>query len=149
MAEFKPGHYTIPGGHVDSGEDFETAAKRELLEESGIKSDNVVEVGKYENEDVCIHYFRSDVVNVEPVLQEEEIWSYEWVDTKELEKYKMMDNMRDNIVKILFPFKHQIITINKSFESGVISENQRDFLLENVLEKAKNKTNPKNRGAKK
>ena len=73
LAEFKPGHYTIPGGHVDSGEDFETAAKRELLEESGIKSDNITEVGKYENEDVCIHYFRSDVVNVEPVLQEEEI----------------------------------------------------------------------------
>ena len=137
LAEFKPGHYTIPGGHVDSGEDFETAAKRELLEESGIKLENVIEVGKYENEDVCIHYFRSDVVNVEPVLQEEEIWSYEWVDPKELEKYKMMDNMRDNIVKILFPIKHQIITINKSFESGVISENQRDFLLENVLEKAK------------
>ena len=37
LAEFKPGHYTIPGGHVDLEEDFETAAKRELLEEAGIK----------------------------------------------------------------------------------------------------------------
>lgn len=139
LAEFKPGHYTIPGGHVDPGEDFETAAKRELLEESGIKSGNIAEVGKYENEDVCIHYFLSNVNNVEPILQEEEIWSYEWADPKELEKYKMMDNMRDNIVKILFPVKHQIITINKSFESGVISEEQKDALLDVVLEKAKSK----------
>ena len=107
-----------------------------MLEESGIKSDNVTEVGKYENEDVCIHYFRSDVVNVEPVLQEEEIWSYEWVDPKELEKYKMMDNMRDNIVKILFPIKCQIINIKKFFESGLISEEQKDILLDVVLEKA-------------
>jgi hypothetical protein len=113
------------------------AASRELLEESGIKLENVIEVGKYENEDVCIHYFRSDVVNIEPVLQEEEIWSYEWVDPKELEKYKMMDNMRDNIVKILFPVKHQIITINKSFASGLINEEQKSHLIDVVLEKAR------------
>lgn len=137
VVDFKSGHYTIPGGHVDPGEDFETAAKRELLEEAGIKSEDVIEIGKYENEEVCIHYFRSDVVNIEPLLQEEEIWSYEWVDPKELDKYLMMDNMRDNIVKILFPVKHQIITIKKSFESGVINEDQRNLLLDNILEKAK------------
>lgn len=137
VVDFKPGHYTIPGGHVDPGEAFETAAKRELLEEAGIKSENVIEVGDYENEDVCIHYFRSDVINVEPLLQEEEIWSYEWVDPKELDKYLMMENMRDNINKILYPFKHQVNKINKSFESGLINDKQRDMLLSNVIEKAK------------
>lgn len=139
LDESKPGYYTIPGGHVDSGEDFETAAKRELLEEAGIKSENVTEVGKYEDDKVCIHYFRSDVVNVEPVLQEEEVWSYEWVDPKEIDKYKLPFNMGENITKILYPIKHQIINIKKSFENGLINEEQKDVLLDVVLEKAKSK----------
>lgn len=137
IVDFNPGYYTLPGGHVDQGEDFEIAAKRELLEEAGIKSEEVTEIGEYENEDVCIHYFRSDVKDTEPVLQEEEIWSYEWCDPKELDKYLMMDNMRDNIVKMMFPVKHQIITIKKSLENGLINEKVYDVLIGNILEKAK------------
>jgi len=141
IVDFNPGYYTLPGGHVDQGEDFETAAKRELLEEAGIKSEEVVEIGEYENEDVCIHYFRSDIKDTEPVLQEEEIWSYEWCDPKELDKYLMMDNMRDNIIKMLFPVKHQIITIKKSLESRLINEKVYEALIGNILEKAKIKYN--------
>lgn len=33
--------WTCPGGHVDKGEDLELAAKREVLEETGIKLDNL------------------------------------------------------------------------------------------------------------
>lgn len=61
----KPGHFTIPGGHVDPGEDCETAAKRELEEEAGIKVKDVYQVGEYEDDKVHIKYYRSDVENVE------------------------------------------------------------------------------------
>ena len=41
----------FPGGLVDEGEDFKTAAKRELLEETGYYSDELIELGSYYPED--------------------------------------------------------------------------------------------------
>ncbi|MDD5690029.1 MAG: NUDIX domain-containing protein, partial [Caldisericia bacterium] len=133
----KPGYYTIPGGHVDLGEDCETAAKRELEEEAGIKVKDVYQVGEYEDDKVHIKYYRSDVENVEPVLQEEEIWSYEWVLPKDLKNYQLLFNMGENLQKILNPNLHYITKIKKSFEDGLINERQRDVLLKNVIEKAR------------
>ena len=41
----------FPGGLVDAGEDFKTAAKRELEEETGYYSDELIELGSYYPED--------------------------------------------------------------------------------------------------
>ena len=38
--------WELPGGAVDEGEEPITAAKRELLEETGYSSDNIIEIGK-------------------------------------------------------------------------------------------------------
>lgn len=132
-----PGYYTVPGGHVDLGEDFEIAAKRELQEEAGIKIEEVIKVGEYEDEKCRIEYFQSHVENIEPVLQEEEIWSYEWVEPKDIKNYKLPFNMGENLMKILFPFREQIIQIKKSFEIGTINVKTRDNLIGVVIEKAK------------
>ena len=59
-----PGMYVLPGGHVDAGEDHRTAAIRELQEESGLTPDEDTQfekVGEYEDDKVCIEYFRSNV----------------------------------------------------------------------------------------
>ena len=39
--------WTFPGGGVDSNESFEKAAKRELEEEVGIKTESLIEMGEY------------------------------------------------------------------------------------------------------
>jgi ADP-ribose pyrophosphatase YjhB (NUDIX family) len=41
------GEYALPGGHVDPGEDYEQAARRELREEAGIVADELQEIGSF------------------------------------------------------------------------------------------------------
>lgn len=41
------GKYALPGGHVDPGEDYEDAARRELREEANIVADNLQEIGSF------------------------------------------------------------------------------------------------------
>lgn len=121
-----PGMYTIPGGHVDAGEDHRTAAIRELQEESGLtpdKDSQFTKVGEYEDDKVCIEYFLSYVDNDSDTLclQSEEAWQYEWVESKELDKYEFPLNMKQNIQKILYPNKEVIVKLGKAFKNGKIT----------------------------
>lgn len=106
-----PGMWVIPGGHIDLGEEPETAAKRELYEEAGIEAEKPEQVGEYEDNKVHIRYFESHVGDKEPVLQQEEQWGYEWVSVDDLQDYPMPMNMCENILKIVRPFKLQVIKI--------------------------------------
>lgn len=124
-----PGMYTIPGGHVDAGEDHRTAAIRELQEESGLtpdKDSQFTKVGEYEDDKVCIEYFLSYVDNDSDTLclQSEEAWQYEWVESKELDKYEFPLNMKQNIQKILFPQKEVIQKLGKALRNKEITKSQ-------------------------
>lgn len=82
------GYCCIPGGHVDPGEDFKTAALRELMEETNIvptKGDILEDYGEYKTKDAHIHYFCLRCKN-HPVVaaQALEHCAYEWVDYGEL-----------------------------------------------------------------
>ena len=99
--------WCIPGGHVDEGEDFRTAAQRELFEETGIDvpEDTLMEVGVAKTKNAEIHYFMGHVDDESPAFVvvdgEEEIGSM-WIDpVTELEDYDFIFDMKDNIKKIL------------------------------------------------
>lgn len=82
------GYCCIPGGHVDPGEDFKTAALRELMEETNIvptKDDIFSDYGEYKTKDAHIHYFCLQCKS-RPVVAAQAIehCAFEWVEYGEL-----------------------------------------------------------------
>lgn len=122
--------WCIPGGHVDEGEDFRTAAQRELFEETGIDvpEDMLMEVGVAKTKNAEIHYFMGHVDDESPAFVvvdgEEEIGSM-WIDpATELEDYDFIFDMKDNIKKILGleVRPNPVEIVMKAFQEGKVTE---------------------------
>lgn len=122
--------WCIPGGHVDEGEDFRTAAQRELFEETGIDvpEDTLMEVGVAKTKNAEIHYFMGHVDDESPAFVvvdgEEEIGSM-WIDpVTELEDYDFIFDMKDNIKKILGleVRPNPVEIVMKAFQEGKVTE---------------------------
>lgn len=81
-------------GHVDDGEDYLTAAKRELFEEIGIKTDHLIELGKYYNSTKAGDYILNQFNQVYKYvtkstpnkLQKKEVSEVKWFSKSELKK---------------------------------------------------------------
>lgn len=143
--------WCIPGGHVDEGEDFRTAAQRELFEETGIDvpEDTLMEVGVAKTKNAEIHYFMGRVDDESPAFVvvdgEEEIGSM-WIDPDtELEDYDFIFDMKDNIKKILGlevqPSPVEIVM--KAFQEKKVTEDVVKSVCEKYpkeIRKANNKT---------
>lgn len=143
--------WCIPGGHVDEGEEFRTAAQRELFEETGIDvpEDMLMEVGVAKTKNAEIHYFMGHVDDESPAFVvvdgEEEIGSM-WIDpVTELEDYDFIFDMKDNIKKILGlevkPSPVEIVM--KAFQEGKVTEDVVKSVCEKYpkeIRKANNKT---------
>lgn len=143
--------WCIPGGHVDEGEDFRTAAQRELFEETGIDvpEDTLMEVGVAKTKNAEIHYFMGHVDDESPAFVvvdgEEEIGSM-WIDPDtELEDYDFIFDMKNNIKKILGlevqPSPVEIVM--KAFQEKKVTEDVVKSVCEKYpkeIRKANNKT---------
>lgn len=144
--------WCIPGGHVDPGETFLQAAKRELFEETGIDMSEslLIPVGKYipKRKGIEIHYFMCHIDDQTPVnilVDAEEETGSEWINPyKELDLYNFIFDMKDNIKRILgieVPDEFQLVM--KSFKDGKISKEVFTTYCEKnpeKLEKSANKT---------
>lgn len=143
--------WCIPGGHVDEGEDFRTAAQRELFEETGIDvpEDTLMEVGVAKTKNVEIHYFMGHVDDESPAFVvvdgEEEIGSM-WIDpVTELGDYDFIFDMKDNIKKILGleVRPNPVEIVMKAFQEGKVTEDVVKSVCEKYpkeIRKANNKT---------
>lgn len=144
--------WCIPGGHVDPGETFLQAAKRELFEETGIDMSEslLIPVGKYipKRKGIEIHYFMCHIDDQTPVnilVDAEEETGSEWINPyTELDLYNFIFDMKDNIKRILgieVPDEFQLVM--KSFKDRKISKEVFTTYCEKnpeKLEKSANKT---------
>lgn len=78
------GNWTLPGGQIEKGETPEEAAKREVLEEVGIKLNSVTKIGsfvstlEYKKDHIDIfHGITKDDIGV---IQQSEISEYVWAE---------------------------------------------------------------------
>lgn len=144
--------WCIPGGHVDPGETFLQAAKRELFEETGIDMSEslLIPVGKYipKRKGIEIHYFMchiDDQIPVNILVDAEEETGSEWINPyTELDLYNFIFDMKDNIKRILgIEVLDEFQLVMKSFKDGKISKEVFTTYCEKnheKLEKSANKT---------
>lgn len=144
--------WCIPGGHVDPGETFLQAAKRELFEETGIdmSEELLIPVGKYipKKKGIEIHYFMCYIDPDTPaniLVDGEEETGSEWINPHtELDLYNFIFDMKDNIKRILgIEVQDEFQLVMKSFKEGKISKDIFTSYCEKnpeKLEKSANKT---------
>jgi 8-oxo-dGTP pyrophosphatase MutT (NUDIX family) len=96
-SDFAPMKWCLPGGHIDLNEDHEAAAKRELMEETGLIAESCTLSKVYKKDDIEIYYYDVNFGEIKPeiILESDEHIDYKWYSHDELRKLKPEDLIMD------------------------------------------------------
>ncbi len=113
--------WNIPGGMVDKGESFETAAKREVKEESGLEISEVEFIGSLYSEREykkdTVQYFIGETDNEDLVIDNQEITGAGWFALDDLPHDRV--SRVDEGVKLYNDWKKDGKATNKTLTSEI------------------------------
>lgn len=121
------GYYeATAGGSALKGEDKVSCAKRELLEETGIVSEDFVEIGQYTSHNTLYYLFLcvTDCDKSSVVLQEGETMSYKWVSE---ENFIAFVNSHEIIEKQKERYRHFFVKMGYLREQSVTYHSDSDI----------------------
>lgn len=116
LSKYKGGMYTVPGGHVTSGEKPIDGIKREVYEELGIdiSNDNIIDLGYliYDYPIRFIFYLKKDINLDDTILLKEEIESISYMnidEIKDLINKGLMHEAHNNVLDKVLEYKSEMI----------------------------------------
>lgn len=86
-------YFSIPGGHLENGETFEAAAKKEVFEETGLRISNPKVIGvtnnmkTFQNEGkhyISVNLYTNEFEGEPEVKEKEKCASWEWYSPNEI-----------------------------------------------------------------
>ena len=91
LGDYKPGTYGLPGGRIEKDEAMESAAHRELQEETGLSAQELRYLGvvrEWQGENNFIHFIYgcSDYDGAPETMEPEKCEGWDWYDLNDLPK---------------------------------------------------------------
>jgi len=101
QADFEPGKWCLPGGHIEEGEEPIVAAARELEEETGYKDIPLSYIDKIDRKDSVSLYYEGFVWSGTAVLLDnDEHYRIQWVRSEDLDDYELLCDLKDILAKL-------------------------------------------------
>jgi inorganic pyrophosphatase len=116
LYRFKDGkeYYAVPGGGIEPGETEETAAVREIKEETGLDITLGEKIGTLELDGETQHLYLTKSFRGEPKLgspererqSPENVYRLEWIPLEKLSSINLREEIKDILFKHLSPLSH-------------------------------------------